>query len=79
MNIKIVTKTKPFLVSLFFLFLGILFLAMENIFYGYIDQDGVLQESFFLPIGTLSLLLGVAGLIVSIIWFYLKRMEKPNS
>ncbi len=52
---------------------------MENIFYGYIDQNGVLQESFFLPMGTVSFLLGVAGLIVSIIWFYLKRMKKPSS
>ena len=77
MNILI--KTKPFLVSLFFLFLGVLSLVMENIFYGYIDQNGVLQESFFLPMGTASFLLGVVGLIVSIIWFYLKRMNKPSS
>ena len=79
MNMNILIKTKPFLVSLFFLFLGVLSLVMENIFYRYVDQNGVLQESFFLPMGTVSLLLGVAGLIVSIIWFYLKRMKKPSS
>ncbi len=67
---KTITKTKPFLVSLFLLFLGILSLVMENIFYGNIDENGVLQESFFLPLGSVSFLLGLAGLIGSIIWFY---------
>ena len=65
--------------SLFFLFLGIASLTMENIYYGYIDRNGVLQESFFLPLGTVSLLLGVAGLIGSILWIYLKRIKKTNS
>jgi hypothetical protein len=89
MNILI--KTKSFLVSLFILFLGVISLIMENIFYGYVDQNRVLQESFFLPMGTVSLLLGIAGLIGSIIWFYLKnekswllkkmakRLKKPPS
>ena len=52
---------------------------MENIYYGYIDHNGVLQESFFLPLGIVSLLLGAAGLIVSILWLYLKRIKKTNS
>ena len=66
---KALINTKQFLVSLFFLFLGIISIAMENIFYGYIDQNGVLQESFFLPLGMFSFLLGVAGLIASVIWW----------
>jgi len=49
---------------------------MENIYYGYIDHNGVLQESFFLPLSTVSLLLGVAGLIVSVLWIYFKRIKK---
>jgi len=52
-------------VSLFFVFLGIISLAMENIFYGHIDHNGVLQESLFLPLGTASFLLGMMGLIIS--------------
>ena len=72
---KDLINTKQFLLSLFFLFLGILFLIMENIFYGYIDQNEILQESFFLPLGTFSFLLGMAGLIISIIWFYLKSFK----
>jgi hypothetical protein len=76
---KTVTQTKPFLVSLLFLFVGVLSLGMENIFYGHIDQNGVLQESFFLPLGSFSLILGVVGFIISIIWFYLKRKTTPGS
>ena len=78
-NMKRVIKTKLFLVGLFFLLLGILSLAMENIFYGDIDQDGVLQESFFLPLGSISVIMGVASLTVSIIWFYLKKMKEAGS
>ena len=77
MNVLI--KTKSVLLSLFFVFLGMLSLVMENIFYGYIDQNGVLQESYFLPMGIAIFLLGVVGLVVSIIWFYLKGMNKPTS
>ena len=76
---KCVIKTKLFLVGLFFLFLGILSLAMENIFYGDIGQDGVLQESFFLPLGSISVVLGVASLTVGIIWFHLRRMKEAGS
>jgi uncharacterized membrane protein YidH (DUF202 family) len=68
-------KTKSFLVSLFLVLLGILLLVMENIFYGYIDQNGVLQESFFLPMGVASFLLGVVSLLVSTICVLFKKDE----
>ena len=76
---KAFINTKQFLVSLFLVFLGIFFLIMENTFYGYIDQNGVLQESVFLPLGILSFLLGMTGLIISIIWFYLKSLKKTSN
>ena len=69
---------KQCVVSLFFLFSGILSLVLENIFYGYIDQNGVLQESLFLPLGTLSFLLGVVGLSASITWFFFKKFKKAR-
>ena len=78
-SMKDLIKTKQFLMSLFLLFLGILSIAMENIFYGDIDKNGVLQESFFLPLGMFSFLLGVLGLMTSTFWFYLKRLKKPTS
>ena len=76
---KSIAKTKSFLVSVFLLLVGVVSLAMESIFYGDIDRDGVLQESFFLPLGSFGLLLGVAGIIGSVIWFYLTRKKPPGS
>ena len=76
---KILTKTKLFLVGLLFLFLGILSLIMENIFYGYVDQDGILQESFFLPLGGFSFSLGLVVMVFSTIRLYLKRFNKSRS
>ncbi len=78
-SINVFIKTKSVSLSLFFVLLGTLVLVMENIFYGYIDQNGFLQESYFLPMGSASFLLGVMGLVVSIIWFYLKRLNKPST
>jgi hypothetical protein len=57
-------KTKLFRVSLILLVLGIGFLCFENIFYQYIDENGVLHESLFMPLGVFSLLLGGIGLLV---------------
>ena len=76
---KTLINTKLFLASLFFMILGILSLFMENIFYGYIDQNGVLQESFFLPMSSFSFSLGLVAMIFSIIRLYLKRFNKSRS
>ncbi|MCK8484804.1 hypothetical protein MUY21_12220 [Aliiroseovarius sp. S2029] len=41
----------------------------ERTFYGGLDDSGVLQESFFLP---LSVLLGIVGLICLVLSFVLR-------
>ncbi|WP_282611311.1 DUF3955 domain-containing protein [Pelagibius sp. Alg239-R121] len=41
-------------------------LLLENIFYGYVGAEGVLQESLFLPIGFLLLALGAALVAVGL-------------
>ena len=74
--VRKVLKSKIFLASLFLLVLGVTFLFLENTFYQYLDEDGVLHESFFLPLGCLSLISGVLGLLVTgikLIWTYLRR------
>ena len=76
---KKLINTKKFLISLSFLALGSLSIIMENTFYEHIDNNGVLQESLFLPLGVFSFLLGVLGIIISIIYFYIKKFKKPNS
>ena len=43
------------------LIFGVVSLAIENHFYQYIDENGYLKESFFLPLGAISLFLGSVG------------------
>lgn len=51
--------TRVLFAGLAFLTIGISCLFIENIFYQYLDDDGVLQESFFMPLGALFLAFGV--------------------
>ncbi|WP_282611178.1 DUF3955 domain-containing protein [Pelagibius sp. Alg239-R121] len=50
--------TKFRIVGIVALVAGTVSLLLEKIYYGYLDADGVLQESLFLPIGFLLLVLG---------------------
>ena len=43
---------------------GILSFVIEQIFYGYIDEQGVLHETFFLP---LTFFLGGLGIVLIVI------------
>jgi len=75
-------KTKLFRVSLILLVLGIGFLCFENIFYQYIDENGVLHESLFMPLGVFSLLLGGIGLFliaIKTIWLFIKSIGGQKS
>ena len=47
---------KVFYLSLLLLGLGIVFIIAENSFYQYVDDTGILHESFFMPLGMLSIL-----------------------
>ena len=74
-------KSKIFLASLFLLVLGVTFLFLENTFYQYLDEDGVLHESFFLPLGCLSLIVGGLGLLITgikLIWACLGRNNRGS-
>jgi hypothetical protein len=46
---------------------GILFILLENFYYQYVDTNGLLHESLFLPLGALSLLLGSLVIFFSIL------------
>ena len=74
---KKIFQNKLYLLSLFFLTSGITFLVLEKIFYQSIDNNGVLQESWFMPLGFLSLLLGCIILVYIIlkkIWSIIKNL-----
>ena len=49
-------------IGLSLLFVGFVFLVMENTFYQYLDEEGVLHETFFMPLGVLGLTLGIVFL-----------------
>lgn len=50
--------------------LGVASYLAEQVFYEYVDENGVLQESFFLP---LAFILGCIGLILLLIGSRKKR------
>ena len=56
-------KSKVFIVGFLLVAIGVGFLMAENTFYQTINSDGVLQESLFMPLGFLSILIG--GLLFS--------------
>lgn len=53
------------------LLVALVSLFIENTFYQYLDEDGFLHESLFLPLGAFSLLLAAVGLsylAINAIW-----------
>ena len=48
-----------------FLVIGIISVIIQNTFYGYVDAEGVLHDSLFLPIGVISVIIGT---ILVIFW-----------
>lgn len=72
---------KTLLISfVFFVLLGIISALIQRKFYGYIDENNILQDSIFLPIAAFSviiaLLLFIVIVIVQLISFLKKLMNK---
>lgn len=66
------------IIIIFFLLFGILFLFFEKYFYDFVDENGILQESLFLPIGTIFIILGLFMIIIlSLKMIY--RFRKNNN
>ena len=68
-------KNTMLITSLLLLLVGIAFLLLENTFYQYIDEDGILRESFFMPLGFLSIILGFTLLLVMTIRKLISRKK----
>ncbi|EED36160.1 conserved hypothetical protein [Luminiphilus syltensis NOR5-1B] len=49
---------KPLVAGLAVLLTGGVFVWLESTFYQYLDEDGVLNETMFLPLGALLILIG---------------------
>lgn len=54
-------KSKVFWISIVLLVAGITFGYLENTFYQYIDENGVLRESWFMPLSFICIFLGGIG------------------
>ena len=69
-----ILSNKIFILSLLLLALGIFSLMIEHTFYQFVDQNGILHESMFLPLGTISIAIGVL-LLLSLMQKYNVRLE----
>ena len=71
-NIKNIVKTKLFITNILLLFVGFTSLFIQNKYYGYIDENNVLVDSIFLPIGVMCLLSSFIILFFTLIYFCFK-------
>ncbi len=69
-------KSKILTLSVIFLAVGIICIALENYFYQYVDENGVLHESFFMPLGAIFVMLGIVGLTYSMLKFIWTLIKK---
>ena len=77
MKPKLVSKS--LVAGLVFLLMGGVFVWLENTFYQYLDEDGVLQESLFLPLGALFILIGIVMLIFAVAGKTIGAIRQRNS
>ena len=68
-------KNTMIVTSILLLALGAVSIFLENIFYQYIDENGILHESLFMPLGFLSIFLGLFFLLVIFIKKLISRKK----
>lgn len=76
-----IIKSKIFWLSFVLFAMGIAFGHIENTFYQYIDENGMLIESWFMPLGFLCIFLGSMGLLliaVQTIWLAIKNKHDQS-
>jgi hypothetical protein len=67
---------KVLICSSVLLAIGIACILLENIYYQYVDTDGVLHESLFLPIGFISVQIAGIGLIFGLAKVLINKRNK---
>ena len=58
------------------LLIGITSIIIQNTFYGYVDAEGVLHDSLFLPIGAFATIIGLILLTISGGRYFYQRLQK---
>ena len=59
-----------------FFILGAISLFIQNTFYGDVDVNGILQDSIFLPIGSISIIISILFFVLSGIFYISKKFKK---
>ena len=78
---KQLLKSKMLWIGFILLVIGTIFGYLENTFYQYIDENGVLIESWFMPLSFLCMFIGGTGLFIfaiKTIWLILKSAKKKK-
>lgn len=75
---KYKSTSKLLFTGLFFLLLGVTFIFLENMYYQYLDEDGFLHESMFLPLGVFALIFGVLLLFIFMVKKILEVVRRFN-
>ena len=57
---------------------GVVSGILEQIFYGYVDENNVLQESFFLPLAFILIFLGGGLIVVAIARDLIRKFRNPS-
>lgn len=69
---------KVLIISMSIVIAGMACVLIEHKFYQYIDQDGVLHESMFLPMGAVLLMLGTIGIVFSLARIFVQIMRNDG-
>jgi hypothetical protein len=69
--------TRLTFLGIIILFIGIIFLKLEGVFYGNrLDENNVIQESWFMPLSIIFIFVGVIILLIQFILFILHIFKK---
>jgi hypothetical protein len=73
---------KPFNKALYLgtllVLIGIVSIVLENIFYQTLDENNVLQESFFMPLGAFAIIVGGLSVLAGLLKAWLNKRWRRN-
>ena len=70
--------TKLSLIGAAFIAIGVVCGIIQNVFYGWIDADGFIHDSLFMPLSFLFVFAGVILLLVGLLSNLLGRIKRKS-
>jgi nitrate reductase gamma subunit len=77
--VKNIFNTLLFRITIFLFLMGTTSLILENNFYQYLDEDNVLHESLFMPLGVISIFASIICFILLLVKMYIHCYERNKS